>query len=491
MDLEIKFQNKQQRDFYYATERNQCYSGGFNNGKTYAGCLKALTLLLTFPGYRIIIGRQTFADLKRTTMQTFFKLCPKDYVNHNQQEGTSLLKNGSLIYWMHLDNIDESSLRGIEPNSILTDQAEETDEKVYDVLDARVGRWDGATIPPQLLQACPNWPVNKQGKFIAPSYNMLLTNPDTQYHYIYRKFHPDSLEKQPDHFFVEGEWDPNLGSVETYQQALRKGSEYVEKYVRGKWGISNAQIHRLLPESLLDYTPDLLDKIRKKGNLFRVLDHGDASPTCCLWFAVIDNVYICYREYYCPNKVISFHRRAIFELSGNERYTANYADPSIFYKESQKNNGFWTVADEYMEKNSEAPPLHWIGADNNEFATRNRINEFLSASDLYKHPTTGESPAPRIYFIKRGPNYPDGCHFSINELQSQRRKLIGYTDGKAQYSDDREEKIPDHGYDPVRYFVAAHSGGKTVGPTLVRPNTFAFYRMMRKRQDSMVALSNG
>lgn len=490
MNLEVTFQNKQQREFYYATERNQCFSGGFNNGKTYSGCLKAVTLLNTFSNYRMIIARQTLTDLKKTTMETFFKVCPKELIDsHNQQDGFTRLKNRSLVNWMHLDNVDESSLRGNEPNSVLVDQAEETDEKVYDVLDARVGRWDDAVIPPNLLESYPNWPRNKQGKHIAPSYNMLLCNPDTQYHYIYRKYHPDSLERRPNHFFTEGEWDPNLGSEETYQQALLKGGEYVEKYVRGKWGVSNAQIHRLFTDSLLDYSDELFARILKKGNLFRVLDHGDASPTCCLWFAVLDNNYICYREYYVPNQVISYHRKAISELSEGETYTANYADPSIFYKQSQKNNGFWTVADEYMDRSIDSPPLYWIGADNNEFATRNRINEFLGISKLYKQPISNVSPAPRLYFIKRSNDYPNGCYYAINELQAQRRKLIGYADGKAQYCDDREEKISDHAYDPIRYFIAMHSMGKNAPQRPIKQNTIAYFKMMKKRQTTLEALS--
>src|SRR5580698_8535109 len=111
MNLELNFANAAQRQFYYATARNQCFSGGFNNGKTYAGCLKAITLLSTFPKYRMCIARQTFADLKKTTIQTFFKICPKDLVaRYNEQDGYLELLNGSAVYFMHLDKVEESTL---------------------------------------------------------------------------------------------------------------------------------------------------------------------------------------------------------------------------------------------------------------------------------------------------------------------------------------------------------------------------------------------
>ena len=103
MELEITFANPAQRSFYYSNARNQCFSGGFNNGKTYAGCLKAFTLLSTFPKYRMCIARQTFADLKITTIQTFFKICPRELVaRYNEQDGFLELLNGSVVYFKHL-----------------------------------------------------------------------------------------------------------------------------------------------------------------------------------------------------------------------------------------------------------------------------------------------------------------------------------------------------------------------------------------------------
>lgn len=491
IQLDITFANQAQRAFYYATERNQCFSSGFNSGKTYSGCLKAFTLLSTFPNYRMSISRQVYADLKRTTMQTFFKICPRELIDrHNEQDGFTSLKNNSAIFWLHLDKVDEGTLRGLEINSNLTDQAEETEEKVYDVLDGRIARWDFAEVPSYLLEQSSGWPLNKNGKPVVPSYNMLLCNPDTQFHYIYRKYHPDSLERRKNYFYVECEWDPTLGSYETYQEALKHDDEWVNKYVRGQWGLSNAQIHRVPSECILEPNEALLERIKTKGNLFRVLDHGDASPTSCLWFAVLDGVYIAYREYYVPGKVISYHRRAISELSGGESYTGNYADPQIFKKTSQKDGGFWTTADEYMDRSIDAPPLYWIPADNNEFATRNRINELLVKNDKYKNPLTGEPGGFGLYFIKRTQAYASGCQHAITETQSQRRKLIGYVDGKAIYCDDREESVVDHAYDCVRYFVAMHGLGRHTPERKAPERSLKWYKMMRDRgKNQLVAAS--
>lgn len=466
---------------YYCTARNQCFSGGYNNGKTWVLCLKALTLLLTYANYRVIIARQVYTDLRKTTMQTFLAMCPTELIqSHNEQEGLTLLVNGSLIYWMHLDHVDENSLRGIEPNSIFIDQGEEVLEPVFLALDARVGRWAHAIVPQRLLDQFPEWPV-KNERPVAPSYMFIGCNPDTEFHFIYRKYHTDSPEREPDYFFIEGEWDSNLGSEEAYEEAIKRDPEWVSKYVKGKWGASGSAIHHVRQESLLDPTPELLQWVKEKGNLCRVMDHGTSAPTCCLWVAAVGGVYIFYREYYAANARISTHRKAIVELSEHEEYEANYADPHIFDKASQAKGGLYSVADEYRDDALDAPPLFWQKADNNEFATRNRINELLSPSERFKNPITKLSPAPGIYFIKSSTEHPYGCKEAIRQLGAQRKKLLGNIDGKNIYDEDRDDSITDHAYDCIRYYVAMHGTSPRVQQKKPPRNSFAFYQAVLKQ----------
>jgi hypothetical protein len=433
-------------------------------------------------------------------MQTFFKMCPTEFISsHNEQDGVTIFANGSMIYWLHLDNVDENTLRGIEPNSVFTDQAEEEQEKVYDVLDGRVGRWDGAIVPDELLKLFPNWPY-KNDKPVAPSYHMLACNPDNEFHFIYRKYHPDSIERNPDYFFIEGEWDRNLGSEETYDEAIKRDQEWVDKYVRGKWGSSKSAIHTIHPLSILDPSDvvtlgdgkqrNLIDVILERGNLSRVLDHGSTAPTACGWAAAVFGVYIFYREYYVANKLVSFHRKEINNLSGNEYYTANYADPHIFDKASQAKGGIYSVADEYLDSDLEGEPIAWIKADNNEFATRNRINELLTPSSRFKHPITKVSPAPGIYFVKQTPEYPHGCSELIRQTGAQRKVVLGTIDGKTIYGEDRDDNIVDHAYDVVRYFVSMHgSQPRKVQPKPPR-NSFAYFQEVFRRQQMLRAAPN-
>src|SRR5437667_548499 len=115
MNIDLTFRNKEQELFYWHLERNGFFDGGFNNGKTYVGCQRALTHLLTFSNYGIVIARQEYKVLKSTTMKTFFNICPEKLIySHDKQDDYTVLINKSFIYWMHLDDTDEQDLRGLE-----------------------------------------------------------------------------------------------------------------------------------------------------------------------------------------------------------------------------------------------------------------------------------------------------------------------------------------------------------------------------------------
>lgn len=500
MNLDIEFRNAQQRDFFWSRARNNCFSGGFNNGKSFIGCLRHFTLLSMFPGYKTVIAREVYKDLRATTMATFFKICPDEFIEtHDVQSGVTVLKNGSQVLWMHLDAFDEmhQSLRGLEINSALIDQAEEVQENVFLVLDSRIGRWDKAEVPAHLvaeyeIQTGLKWPIDTRSKKpLAPSYFDILCNPDTRFHWIFRRFHPESLEKRANYFYIEAQTDISLGDPETMAEMQNRDEEWVNKYFKGIWGASAAQVHDLRKDSILDpdqpEVAEFLKKLLENASLYRTFDHGDSSPSCCLWAAAWRGVYVFFREYYVPNEVISRHRQNIHDLSGDEIYVSDFADPSIFNKNSQKKGGFWSVADEYSTGDISAPPIFWQPADNNELATRNRINELLRPQDRFKHPITGTFPAPGMYFVKRTASYPYGCFQSILQIQSQRREAIGSENGRTVYSDERDDAITDHAYDPVRYFVAMHGVDPRIHKPTPKRNTFAHFNNLLKRQQAPTA----
>lgn len=478
--------------------------------------------LSTFSGYRYAVARRKYKNLRQTTMQTFFKICPREYIHrHDEQNGFTTLLNKSLSYWMHLDSFDEEDVRGLEINSLLIDQAEEIPESIVTVMDGRIGRWDGATVPEDLLlQMVPKdylkenfgrdeildaiekyslWPRNKFNRFLVPNHSDILCNPTEagELHWIYRWYHPNSLERKKHFYFIEREMDEDLGDAATIEEMKNRDPEYVETYIKGTWGTSRAQIHivnKLSIISVKEFGAEkilaLIETIKKKAAIYRVLDHGETGVTCCLWFAALSNIHICFQEYYISSTLISNNRQNISDLSVEFPSYFDLADPDIFKKHSQKEGAFTTVAQEYSDTEiTDAPPITWFPADNNEFATRNRINEFLSVSSKeneatwkFKHPITGEN-GPRLYFLESDQEvWHNGCHFAISQLKTQRKKLLGSDNGKNIYSVERDGEIVDHAYDPTRYYIAHHSGGLSEPKRKPPRMSLAYYKALRDRR---------
>jgi len=535
--IDFSFRNSEQDKFFWSLFRNNCFSGGFGNGKTWIACLRQFIMLSTFPGYISLFGRQEYKWLKATTMKTFFKICPPEFVlRHDVQEGVTIFTNGSVALWLHLDAFDEQSLRGLEFNSGLLDQVEEIEESIYLVLDGRVGRWDGARVPDKLIFQCvpediwksiklapdtytfekvsddpkfedikyflydkSQWPKAPDGRFRVRNFLDVLCNPEDEFHWVYRRYHPDSIERKRNHFYIERGTDETLNDPETIENMKDRAPEWVDKYYHGKWGKSAAQIHKIHKLSIInpeDYSEgifnEFLKKIFNRGALYRCLDHGETSPTCCLWFVAINNIHICFREYYVPDQTISFHREGITELSQNEfkiieDYVSDIADPSIFHKrrgitDGSKNNFKTSIADEYSTDEIDAPSLYWSAGDNNELVTRNRINEWLKLDYKHAHPITNESPAPTLYFIKYSKErYPYGVTQAILQTQRQRREKIGEDNGKPIYCDNRSEGVVDHAYDPVRYYVAEHNLSKPEEQKEPPERSFAGAERIRQR----------
>jgi hypothetical protein len=257
--------------------------------------------------------------------------------------------------------------------------------------------------------------------------------------------------------------DNKFLSQQNLGQMLANDAAFIRRYVDGIWGIPEGTIHVIPPESLITIeSPEqgdaLLAWIRNTCRLHRTLDHGDSAPTVCAWWAVDRNANVfCYREYYQPDRLVSYHRQAIADLSVGETYETQFADPSIFHKQQQKYGGRWCTADEYADRiNLDArTAIQWWPGDNNEMGTRNRINEYLRVDPERIHPVTKQTGAPRLFFLMRGDHYPHGCANIVTETRAQRRLSLGTVEGVNQWTDERDPDVRDHGYDNVRYFMAS------------------------------------
>lgn len=502
LEVNFEFKSKFQEDIFSSSYRHIAGSGGYGNGKTYAFSMRSLLFLCTYPNYRMVIARLKSTDLNKTTRTTFFNVCPPALYDEKKggKRADSLnylkLVNGSEVLWMHLDDFDEGTVRGLEVNSVFIDQGEEIGENIYLHLDNRVGRWAKAEVPPELLCKNPNWPLHPStGRPRVPSWMGVGCNPDVFSHWIYRRYHQDSLEWQQKYnkryIMYEAETDPSLIDPDTYAEALSRDPAWIARFLKGAWGIAEGTIHKIddasklyVGKKLSEYdtkiyiTREFIETLKKKAALYRILDHGESAPTCVAWVAAYKGMHFFYREYYMPDALVSEHRQNIHDFSEDEQYAGNWGDPSIHHRTQQKYGGRWTVADEYIDcTNTSAPAINWQPADNNEFGNRNRINELLRIHKDLSHPVTNKLGSPRMFFIMKTEEYPNGCYQIPLQTSSQKREVIGSDNGSPLFSDDRARST-DHAYDVVRYYVSIHTQGAKDSRPKLPENSF---EIMRKR----------
>lgn len=481
-----------------------------NSGKTMVGLLKLLYLMDTFPGYRVCVIRRRITDLKKTTLSTLWKLLPESAYNRgkrNDQEGTLILNNGSRFDFIYLDKPEASIvLRGLEINAFLLDQAEEMREEVFDILMTRLGRWDKAKIPPEMIKSYTDngksWPwTNDAGTILAPSYALLTANPDNELHWLWRRFHPQSKDWRNKWRFrgyklinFQSTKNRFLGK-QNLEEMMSKGEDFVNRYVLGVWGRPEGTLFDIDPQSIIEATPDILNRIKTEFSLFRVLDHGFSAPTCVGWFATDrKGNAIAYREYYHKSDQIRVHRENITALSENETYTNNIADSEIFNKMPTAGGGRFRVADEYADTKLQPvnTALWWGRADKNEMASRSRLKEYLYVDPEHDNPFTGEKGAPRLYFIKKSSEYPHGCDHIINEIKAAKLLKVGTIDGKPIFSDERDPEIADHGLDVTRYFVMSRPSMPAIKNKPSSSKTFDGYSKLakdaRKKEDALRSL---
>lgn len=478
-----------------------------NSGKTHCGILKALWLSTTFAKNRGVIARRVSKELRATTMATAYKVIPPRLYDRrtggrrNDIDGYLRFSDSqSEILFLHLDDPEtEGIIRGLEINWFLIDQAEEAPdqmEELFDMLLGRLSRWDLAEVPQWLLDqeisAGRPWKYlhPESGKPVPPPYAMLAVNPDIEVHWVYRRFHPESHEhhalyKAQGYKMFEMPSTENRFLSETNLRFLMAHDDaFIRRNVMGLWGLPEGAIHNIDNLSVIDGDASLLEYFRNFCLLYRSMDHGDSAPTCCLWWAVDrnDNVF-CMREYYQPNQIISRHRQNIHDLSEGERYELDLADPSIFHQMPMRQGGRWSVADEYADVSllPRSTAIFWQPADNNELSSRNRINEHLRVDPERIHPITKQPGSPRLFFVKRSDQYPQGCFHAIRQLRSARRVKIGTDLGKAVFSDERDPTVPDHALDPTRYFLASRAAAPAPA-SLSREGTFAGAQRLAKQQ---------
>jgi hypothetical protein len=146
-----------------------CYGGAMGGGKTYVCLATLLILCRIYPNSKWCVIRESVPTLKRTTLESFKKLVPSNFVkSFNQQDFIYHFTNGSQIMFMaenYEDDKDFDRFKGLEVNGFLLEQIEELHEDLLKICFIRAGRHLIDKMPRPLIIANVNptlaWPKEK------------------------------------------------------------------------------------------------------------------------------------------------------------------------------------------------------------------------------------------------------------------------------------------------------------------------------------------
>lgn len=140
-------------DFYVPTEKqalgHACsakyleFGGSVGCGKSVFGCMEGTILNMEYPGNVGLICRWELEALRRTTLNSFDKLCPPDLITgHNQSLKTYHFPNGSKILYMGLrpsaKHNSLARLGSLELGWFFIDEATEVPKEYFDMLKTRL-----------------------------------------------------------------------------------------------------------------------------------------------------------------------------------------------------------------------------------------------------------------------------------------------------------------------------------------------------------------
>lgn len=221
------------------------YGGSIRGGKTFSGIGALLLLCRSFPRSRWAIVRKDLQTLKKTTIPSFWKICPESFVKrYNQDTQTVTFQNGSEIMFFGENYAEDKELnrfKGLEVNGFLIEEINETQEKTFSKCIERAGSNvmpKGFKTPKSIIIATCNPAQNwVKTKFYTPWKEGTLRN---NWKYIPAKIfdnpyissdYLESLKNMPAYeyeVFVNGDWDIQLKTGGEFYKSFDLDRDVIE-----------------------------------------------------------------------------------------------------------------------------------------------------------------------------------------------------------------------------------------------------------------------
>ena len=424
--------------------RIQGYGGGFGNGKTTAGAVKAFLLSILYPENQGMICRWEGNDLRTSTMQEFFKICPRQCIEKpNMQLGIIKFKRqygGSTILFQGL----KDKLVGTNLGWFWIDQAEEVPEDRFADL---IGR---------LRRETPLYDEEQKLLGYAPTFGLVTFNPEGSSHWLYKFLHPDSTARIPDSAiymastyegaaagFVQPEYIEGIKRV--YPEAAQK------RYLEGTWDSFQG---RIFPD--FDPAVHRIPRITPEPRwyLYETIDWGPQSPTAVGWYAFTPPCAVCGRptrllldEHYEGGGKGVAHHAAIIKSRRSQfaphKIQLTYLDSQCWAKTQSDGTTTRSIRDLFVEEGI----IPVAGAKDWDVAFT-RITESLKPCPGAVHPVTGQTNVPHFF-------YAEHCrHFETEALSYVWKKKRTVRSGAET---DEPIDFNDHHMDAWSYLEASYA----------------------------------
>jgi len=209
-------------DFHKSSARYKLIGGAMGGSKSVSGCAEIIQLSLDIPNNRCAIIRKNRTVLKRTTMVTFFQVCPPEIIkSFNQSELSARLINGSEILFLEADESKDplfEKLKSLEIGDYFIDEASEVARAAHQTLASRL-----------------RWPAAK-GHY----YGIIASNPEQCWIKDDFPVHPTSHPK-PSHAYFQFLPKNNPYLPEDYIGNLKLiyDENQQRKYIEGDWSVAD------------------------------------------------------------------------------------------------------------------------------------------------------------------------------------------------------------------------------------------------------------
>lgn len=334
--------------FHQNTSYERMLFGAFGSGKSYAIIAEAIAWCLEQPGIEGAIVRKTVPELKRTTEPVFMKILPPElwHAGHKSRSGGHLesftFPNGSKLWFFSMD--DWNKHRSWNGGFLAYDEANEIDEESYIGMTSRVRQSD---ITAEAIMKGYTHKITRRGIWGA-------TNPAGK-DWLYRRFHPDSKDRQQDsEIFTSTTLDNPFLPPEYVQNLLTMPRPWIQRYVLCQFDDFAGMIyedwneeHHIVPSPFTGWTETEL-----AGRVFWMsMDPGTQNPTAGLWCWVDqeNRRLVGVAEYQQPGLAATQHATAwrMLEAQHKMRVRWRVADPNAI---TQRDRGTATPLQSQYQK---------------------------------------------------------------------------------------------------------------------------------------------